>query len=268
MNIIIATYKKNRMVIKRAMPWSFMFSRITGGVSAIVFPFFIYTFFLSKNLNQEFSLYTNSADYMTYIVLGSSLNVLAVATLMNIGRALITEQRQGTLEPFILSPASRIAYFIGCLAEQTSRALVEFAVVIVVGAILGAELSRIFCIDSLITILLAVLSFFCLGLFLSSVMLYTRDTYITQNTLFNVMTLCCGVIYPIEYLPKWLQYIAQIFPLTPSVKLFRIIVIGQGSLQSNYNLIIHIAVLCVAYAIIGVKWYRKIEKTLVENVFV
>jgi len=59
------------------------------------------------NLDGEFGKYTGGADYMTYIVLGSALNVLAVSTLMNIGRALISELREGTLETLLLSPAPR-----------------------------------------------------------------------------------------------------------------------------------------------------------------
>ena len=95
MRVIWSTYKKIRIGILRAVPWSFMVSRVTTGVTQIVFPYFIYVYFMKGNLNSEFSQYADGADYMTYIVLGSALNVLAVSTLMNIGRALITELREG-----------------------------------------------------------------------------------------------------------------------------------------------------------------------------
>lgn len=67
------------------MPWSFMVSRIITGVTQIIFPYFMYHYFVHGNLNGAFHEYANGADYMTYIVLGSALNVLAVSTLMNIG---------------------------------------------------------------------------------------------------------------------------------------------------------------------------------------
>lgn len=266
-NIIIGTYRKNRISIKRALPWSFIFSRIVGGISTIIFPYFIYYFFLNGNLTAEFNQYSNGADYMTYIVVGSALNVLAVATLMNVGRALITELREGTLEPFLLSPASRMGYFIGGLLEQTFRALIEFSVVLVVGGLLGANLAAIFSIDAILTILMSIISFFCLGLLLSSVMIKTRDTYITQNTLFNMMTLVCGIVFPIEYLPPFVQYLAQIFPLTPSVYLFRAVVIGRQPLVQNLDTVMHILILCIIYASVGIVWFKKIEKTLMEKIF-
>ena len=124
--VIFSTYHKNRIGILRAVPWSFMVSRVITGVTQIIFPYFVYRYFMHGNLNNEFSKYVNGADYITYIVLGSALNVLAVATLMNIGRALITELREGTLEMLLLSPAPRSEYFLGCLLEQTTRAFLEF----------------------------------------------------------------------------------------------------------------------------------------------
>lgn len=89
--VVVSTYQKNRIGIRRAMPWSFIVSRIITGVTQIVFPFFIYHYFLKGNLNAQYYQYTEGADYMTYVVLGSAINVLAVSTLRNVGRALITE---------------------------------------------------------------------------------------------------------------------------------------------------------------------------------
>ena len=150
--VIFSTYKKNRIGIIRAVPWSFMVSRIVTGITQIVFPYFIYYYFMNGNMNKEFGAYAEGADYMTYVVLGSALNVLAVSVLMNIGRALITELREGTLEVLLLSPAPRKNYFVGCLLEQTTRALIEFGTVLVIGALLGANLRYFFSFQTIIVV--------------------------------------------------------------------------------------------------------------------
>ena len=69
--VIFSTYHKNRIGILRAVPWSFMVSRVITGVTQIIFPYFVYRYFMHGNLNNEFSEYANGADYITYIVLGS-----------------------------------------------------------------------------------------------------------------------------------------------------------------------------------------------------
>lgn len=267
MRVIWSTYKKIRIGILRAVPWSFMVSRVTTGVTQIVFPYFIYSFFMKGSLNSEFSQYTDGADYMTYIVLGSALNVLAVSTLMNIGRALITELREGTLEMLLLAPASCNLYFLGCLLEQTTRAFIEFGTVLFVGGLLGADLRYLLSPGALAAILLAVFGFFCMGIFLSGIMLYTRDTYITQNTLFVTMSLICGIVYPNQYLPEWVQNFAQIFPLTPAVSLFRNIVIGRQYMTDNYQLMIQLLLLSGMYLSAGLWWNKRLEQRLIESIF-
>ena len=267
MRLAWSTYRRIRIGIWRAVPWSFMISRITTGIIQIVIPYFIYAFFMEGNVTDTFYRYAGGADYMTYVVLGSALNVLAVSTLMNIGRALITELREGTLEMILLSPSSRGPYFAGCLMEQTTRALLEFGTVLLVGACCGARLGRIFTVSSLAAVALAVLSFFCMGLLLSGVMLYTRDTYITQNTLFVSMSLVCGIAFPIQYLPRWVQCLAQIFPLTPAVTLFRNVVTAGQSILENQQLIWQVLLFSAGYLAAGYIWNRKLERSLLESIF-
>ena len=101
--VIFSTYHKNRIGILRAVPWSFMVSRVITGVTQIIFPYFVYRYFMHGNLNNEFSKYVNGADYITYIVLGSALNVLAVATLMNIGKYIWIDRRKDMDEQKIIA---------------------------------------------------------------------------------------------------------------------------------------------------------------------
>lgn len=86
-------------------------------------------------------------------------------------------------------------------------------------------------------------------------------------TLFVTMSLVCGITYPIQYLPDWVQNVAQIFPLTPAVTLFRNVVIGHENLISNHLLIVQILVLSGIYLVLGMIWYQSMERKLVESIF-
>lgn len=266
-NIIIATMKKNRIEIKRAIPVTFILGSVISGASAVVFPYCIYEYFFSKNISSDFTNYVNSSDYLTYIVLGSAMNILAISTLMNVGRALITELRTGTLEMLLITPSPRLGYFIGTLLEQMGRSIFEFLIVLSLGTFLGANLWRILSIQFVVVILLSIFSFFSMSLILSSVMLYTRDTYISQNTLFFIMAIVCGVSYPIEYLPSAVQYISKIFPMTYSLKLLRDVVMSNGNIADNFMLIFNIIFLSCIYLMLGCYLGSKIEKKIISNIF-
>ena len=49
--VMFATYRKNRIGILRAVPWSFMVSRVITGVTQIIFPYFMYYYLMQgKNM--------------------------------------------------------------------------------------------------------------------------------------------------------------------------------------------------------------------------
>ena len=81
------------------------------------------------------------------------------------------------------------------------------------------------------------------------------------------MSLICGNAYPIQYLPRWVQCFAQIFPLTPAVTLFRNIVIGRQYMVDNIWLILHVFVLSGIYLAVGLLWNKSLERRMIESIF-
>lgn len=57
-----------------------------------------------------FYSYTGTDDYHTYTVIGIAFYTFVVAILMNTGRALITELREGTLQWLSITPYSKAGY--------------------------------------------------------------------------------------------------------------------------------------------------------------
>lgn len=264
---ITAVFLKNRENVKRAYPWSFMLSRIFEGVFSICVPFVIYYFIFEKNVSDVFQSYAKTSDYITYIVLGESVYVVAFATLMNVGRCMILEIREGTLDIFILSPASRMGYFLGAYLEQILRSLFEFGIVVLIGLILGAEI-RISQLPLLIIMLFTIsLSCFSCAMLLSSVMVFTRDTYLTQNTLFTIIGLVSGALFPTQILPHGLQILGSLIPLTHGLTAFRNCILRGESILQNISPLLIMLGLSVIYAVVGFAFLRKLEYKLIENIY-
>lgn len=264
--VVNAVFKKNRKITLRAYPYSFMISRITGGIFTIIFQLLIYYCVFKKAMDVNFEDYVGSSDYISYIVLGQALNVLSFATLMNVGRCLISEIREGTIDNFILSPASRIGYFVGAYVEQLGRSAIEFTIIMLVGIICGMRLPSVIIGRCAVVLIIASLAFFSLAMLVSSIMIYTRDTYLVQNTIYIFMELVCGVLFPSEYMPRIMQYVSCIFPLTPALKLFRSCILLGDSISSNWYLVVNILILSLCYGTIGYFIYIGIEKKLIEEV--
>lgn len=267
LSVAKATYWKNRTTNKRVYPLSFMLSRTFGGIIDVCFPVFIYYLLFRGQVSGSFTQYAGTSDYITYVVLGQSSSIIAFATLMNVGRCMISEIREGTLDTFLLSPASRMGYFLGCYIEQLGRSVIEFSVVLGAGILLGARLTLEKILFTILFTFFLSLACFAVSILISTVMVFTRDTYITQNTFFMVMNFICGVYFPTQFLPKWLQFAGEFLPLTPGLKMFRNCILNGQGIVENLPLFFQTVFLSIIYILIGYFWFRKIEKQLIEQVY-
>ncbi|WP_287713467.1 ABC transporter permease [Blautia sp.] len=266
-NTIQAVYLKNRRINKRAYPWSFIMQRIIGGILSLCFPLFIYYFVFNQTLSKTFFEYSSTYDYVTYVVSGESVYIVAFATLMNVSRCMILEIREGTLDTFLLSPASRFGYFIGTYFEQLIRSLFEFSVLFITGILLGARfnLNDIFI---LLTVLVFIsLCCFSMSILLASIMVFTRDTYLTQNTIITLIGLFSGILFPIELMPEQFQLISYMIPITYGLKLFRNCIIAQETLLNNLVLLLLMFFTSIIYLISGFIILKKSESNLIEEIY-
>jgi len=262
-----STFWRNLLTMYRAYPWSFFIGHILSGVYTILFAYLTYNFLFLGELEGNFSNYAGTGDYVSYVALGGALYAFAVSILMIVSRSLITELREGTLESLLLTPSSRKGYFLGVATQGIMRAGLELIAIVIFGAFFGLNLSHINVTSTILILFLALFSFFCQALVLGSIMLYFRDTYITQNTLFVIMAFVSGVTFPIQYLPDWLNPLSQIMPLTFALRAFRRSVIEGQGLMASSNDLVSLLILSLVYLAIGSWAIKKTEARVLEKVF-
>lgn len=260
-------FKRNRRITKRAYPITFIGQRFFGALFSLLFPYILYKYVFQGRLSSSFLIFSGTGEYISYIVLGQSANIITFSTIMTVGRSLIMEIREGTLENLFITRSSKIGYFLGNYLEQLLRSFLEFFMIIILGLILGAQ----FKIDQIPIFFLFICISSFLGLsmsiFLAVVMVITRDTYITQNTVAIILAVVCGVSYPIQYLPSLLQYVSSIIPLTYCLDLFRKLVIERQSLIVNIDLLLKGSILSGIYFLGGIYLLKKVEAKLIENIY-
>ncbi|EOL43663.1 ABC transporter permease [Enterococcus caccae] len=262
-----STYKKNRITSLRAYPLSFIIQRIIGTIFSLLFPIFTFYFVFNGQTNSMFDLKTNTTDYVLYITLGFSAYAVSVATLMNVGRSIISEIREGTLDTFLLSPASRIGYFLGCFLEQIGRTFIEFISIFIFGMLLGARITPLDILKLIICLIIVSTVSFSMSILLASIMIFTRDTFITQNTLFMLLAMITGVSFPINFLPNWLNFFSNIIPLTHALTFSRAFIMESFVSIDSFRLLFIILFESTCYFVIGYRWFISLEKKLIEDVY-
>ena len=264
--VLRATFKRNFIIMMRAYPRSFLIGNICTGLYTVLGALFMYKLLFNGALGSEFCKYTNTDDYMGYVIWGSLTYLFVVRTCLNVSRSLITELRQGTLESLMLAPFKRGEYFIGNMIHQTVTTTLEILVSVIIAIPFGLSFKNMNIGAFIIIFIVALYGFFAMSMVLGSVMLYTRDTYISQNTLFVAMMLVCGITFPVQYLPKFLKVVGEVIPVTEIANLVRgSALLGKG-LNEQFGTIIYVIILSTIYLVIGFLSMKKTEVIALEKI--
>jgi ABC-2 type transport system permease protein len=253
--------------MKRAYPWSFFLNHVLSGFYMTIFAYLTYYVVFDQALNTAFIQEVGTGDYISYVIIGGLLYSFSVSMLMIVSRSLITELREGTLEALLLTPSSRKGYFLGYVFQGLTQIGLEFFIILLMGFFFGLHLLSANFLSVLIVLISLIFSTFGLALVLGSLMLYFRDTYLTQNTLFNMMFLLCNITFPLEFLPKGVQWIGEIIPLTYGVDAFREAWMNNASVGDISILLLKTFGLGFIYLCLGSITIKKMERGVLEKHF-
>lgn len=266
LKVLRGTIKKNLLVRYRAYPVDFFVGNVLTGLYTVLGAWMMYALLFEGKLESGFVRLTGTGDYMSYVIVGSLIYIFVVRTCLNVSRSLITELREGTLESLMLAPFRRTEYFLGNMLVQTITTSMELLVSILIAIPFGINFSNLNPGGFLAAVIVSLYAFFGVSMVLGCVMLYTRDTYISQNTLFAFLFLICGITFPTEYLPQWLQVIANAIPITDAVTIIRSSVLLDKGITELLPEIIKVFILSSVYLCFGFKLMKICEKVALEKI--
>ncbi len=267
LKILVGIMKKDLLTKYRAYPIDFFVGNVLTGFYTILGAYMMYQLLFEKSMAASFHLYTGTSDYISYVLVGSLTYIFVVRTCLNVSRSLITELREGTLESLMLAPFKRVEYFLANMLVQTVTTSFEVFVSLLVAIPFGIHFSNFDLVSFLVAVLVALYSFFGVSMVLGCIMLYTRDTYISQNTLFTFLFLVGGITFPSQYLPLWLRKLADLIPITRVITLIRNSVLLGVSAQNQMNSIGSVMLLSTFYLIVGFFLMKRCEKVALEKIF-
>jgi len=175
-----------------------------------------------------------TSDYFSFFAVGQ-LSFIVIFTVMFGGMSLIWDKRMGILDKLLSTPVERAWIIMAKVLSNVLRAITQGGVILLVAILLGMDLSQM----SVLGVLEAFAALALLGFGLASlfVMLAVRSTnWQTQAALGNLLNLpllfTSNALFPIKYMPDWLQYIAKVNPITYATDACRQLLLGAPGLTS------------------------------------
>ena len=202
----------------------------TGLIFSLVFPFFfVYVFgAIFKN-----DVIENPIAYM----LSGVIITTVFESSLNLASTTVDDMVSGFMKEVLVSPAKRVAVAVGQLLSAATVATVQGILILVIGLFVGIRFT------TWITPVFILLAMICVGLVFSGVGLYMA-TKVRSGQTFQIiktavtmpLTFVSGAYIPLAMLPKTLQYVAYVNPMTYATAFFRMIVLEKTNL-SNAELV-------------------------------
>jgi len=179
-----------------------------------------------------------------FFVAGNALVAAATPSLFGMAQAVAGERYTQTLALLVVSPASRVALFVGrALPAIANGIVVSIWTFFIAGLLFGISVPAAAVAPLGLTIAVTAFSCVGLGLFNAALGLRWRETAVVGNVLLYVLLLFAGVNVPLDRLPGWLSTAAQGLPITHGANAARQLVGGAS--------FTHVAPLIAAEALVG-----------------
>jgi ABC-2 type transport system permease protein len=187
--------------------------------------------------------------YMTFILPGIiALTVLGAA--VGGGSVWLFERLQGTVKEYLAAPIPRLSILLGNGMYIVTQALIQSAVILTVGVLLGASLggSVLEWVGAVALLVLFGLGFSGIALSAASSIDDLGGYHMMIMLLQLPMLFLSNALYPLEALPAWMEIGARLNPVTYLVDGLRQTILDAGNAMAGPEFI----ALWLCFAVVGV----------------
>lgn len=157
---------------------------------------------------------TGAADYIGYIIVGTTVWMWQNIVLWDVGFALRNEQMRGTLESNWLTPVPRLLILVGRTVTSILTTTITSAAMLLLAALLFGFKPTGSVFAALLTAIPMLVGLYGFGFAFAGIVLLMREA----NTMVDVGSFLVqgfsGTNFPVQSLPYWLIPISLMLPLT------------------------------------------------------
>jgi ABC-2 type transport system permease protein len=216
-----------------------VFFREKSRLVASTFTPLLWLFVIGTGFGSSTPITSNSVDYQKFIFPGI-ICMSVVFSSVFFGAYIIWDRKFDFLKSVMVAPVSRSTIFTGKAFGGMTNSLIQAAILLAVGLIIGVQFSPLALVQTVVIILLLSFALTSLGLTLGSYMTSLEGFQMIVSFVVFPLFFLSGALFPIDKLPQWLSILTTIDPVTYGVDALRNIILGIGShtLGLDYTILI------------------------------
>lgn len=221
----------------------------------VLFQPILYSFIL-------YIMYKDSAhiNYVNYVVLGSGITSLWSSLCFSSAGDIERERFMGTLENIFCAPVKFTTIVLGKVLANTLLGLSSLFISL---AFIKIAFNGTFHVAHLglfiLSFILMIISFICIAMIIAPIFTLSKNARALMNCLEYPVFILCGIVFPIDLLPKWIRPISYILSPTWSTELLRQSSLGITDFSLFYKQIFILLFLCLIYLLISHRLFKKID---------
>lgn len=183
--------------------------------------------------------------------------ILYFITTLLTASSIVRERERGTIEQLIVTPIRSWELVVGKILPYSILALIDMVEVLIIGHLwfkvpIKGDLGLIFALSGLFLI-----SSLGIGLFASTVANTQQEAFITVMVTMLPSIFLSGFFFPIEAMPKFLQYVSAIIPLRYYLVIIRSLLLKGVGFSALQNEVIALTLFAVVIMGIAALRFRK-----------
>ena len=220
----LAFFKRDAK-LSLSYPFNFAMQWVSVGISVIGFYFVSQLVPPSKTLG----VHGASAGYFAYVVINMAFMTIQSAALASFSSAVRFDQLYGTIESVLATRTSVASLVLGSGLWGICVSGLQGVLYLIVAAVFfGLDLHKTSLASALAVLTVSLLCMAALGVFSAAVVIAFKQTPPSSFLIGGAASLLGGVLFPIALLPRPLQAISWLLPLTHALSGMRGAIAGLG----------------------------------------
>jgi len=177
-------------------------------------------------------LISGASSSFQFLAPGFMALTVITGSLQGVAAAISREKEQGTMDGLLVAPIPHQSIILGKVAAQTVRGLIQGFLILGLSMLIFGVRIYGSPIIMLIVMVLGTASFVGVGIILTAVAPDQETAQMMTILLQFPMMFISGILFPIDSLPIWMQYIGKALPLYYAADALRKVIILNASLMA------------------------------------
>jgi ABC-2 type transport system permease protein len=174
-------------------------------------------------------LFIRGPSVVPFIAIGNALQTVSWNTVFSVINITSHDKWDGTLPLVLATPASRLPLFIGRAMIHVFDGMLSVAVSFVFAAyVFGVDFGQANVLALVLTVFMTALTMAGFGLLIGGFSFYFREPLIFANIFLFTLLIFCGINFPVQDLPQFIQPVSYAIPLTYGVSAARNAITGAS----------------------------------------